>query len=87
VLDYCEMCGERSCTRSDFLRVHWFSYVFMSPPLFHTHSLIYHRCYVILAVDCVLNYRALEFDSGVGHYAAIYALASESASTVITARL
>jgi hypothetical protein len=87
MLDSYEICGERSSTRSDFLRVLWFSYVCMSPPLFHTHSLIYHRCYVILAVDCVLNYRALEFDSGAGHYTATYARASESTSTVMTARL
>jgi predicted methyltransferase MtxX (methanogen marker protein 4) len=42
---------------------------------------------VMLAVDCVLNYRALEFDSSAGHYAALYSRASESINTLVTSRL
>jgi hypothetical protein len=38
-----------------YLRVFGLSIVSIIPSMLHTHSLIYHRCFIILAVDNAVN--------------------------------
>jgi hypothetical protein len=50
--------GGQSGTGQAFLRVFLFSAVCMSPPLLQAHSIIYPRCYIILAADSVVKWHA-----------------------------
>jgi hypothetical protein len=60
VQSHASLCGDwggQIVLGQVFLWLHQFFPVDVIPPVIHTHSIIYHRCYTILAIDSIIKWQ------------------------------